>query len=84
LAKPTSTTSCSGGRDASLGGGIDDRLGERVRRSAAAASLSNSYSPNPELHGCNLHDPDATMHASERMVRQIYDRRRVRTAKPAR
>lgn len=27
---------------------------------------------------------DATMHTSERMVRQIYDRRRVRTARPAR
>ena len=26
---------------------------------------------------------DATMHSSERMVRQVYDRRRVRTAKPA-
>ena len=27
---------------------------------------------------------DATMHSSERMVRQVYDRRRVRVAKPAR
>ncbi len=27
---------------------------------------------------------DATMHTSERMVRQVYDRRRVRVAKPAR
>jgi len=27
---------------------------------------------------------DATLHTSERMVRQIYDRRRTRTAKPAR
>ena len=26
---------------------------------------------------------DATMHSSERMVRQVYDRRRVRVAKPA-
>ena len=26
---------------------------------------------------------DATLHSSERMVRQVYDRRRVRTAKPA-
>jgi len=26
---------------------------------------------------------DATMHTSERMVRQVYDRRRVRVAKPA-
>jgi hypothetical protein len=25
---------------------------------------------------------DATLHSSERMVRQIYDRRRVRVAKP--
>jgi hypothetical protein len=25
---------------------------------------------------------DATMHSSERMVRQVYDRRRVRIAKP--
>ena len=27
---------------------------------------------------------DATLHSSERMVRQVYDRRRVRVAKPAR
>lgn len=27
---------------------------------------------------------DATLHTSERMVRQVYDRRRVRTARPAR
>jgi len=27
---------------------------------------------------------DATMHSSERMVRQVYDRRRVRVAKPVR
>ena len=27
---------------------------------------------------------EATMHSSERMVRQVYDRRRVRVAKPAR
>ena len=26
---------------------------------------------------------DATMHSSERMVRQVYDHRRVRVAKPA-
>jgi len=26
---------------------------------------------------------DATMHSSERMVRQVYDRRRIRVAKPA-
>jgi hypothetical protein len=27
---------------------------------------------------------DATLHSSERMVRQVYDRRRVRVAKPVR
>lgn len=27
---------------------------------------------------------DATMHSSERMIRQTYDRRRVRVAKPTR
>jgi hypothetical protein len=27
---------------------------------------------------------DATMHSSERMVRQVYDRRRIRVAKPTR
>ena len=27
---------------------------------------------------------DATLHTSERMVRQVYDRRKVRVAKPAR
>lgn len=27
---------------------------------------------------------DATMHSREQMVRQVYDRRRVRVAKPAR
>lgn len=27
---------------------------------------------------------DATLHSSERMVRQVYDRRRVRVAQPAR
>jgi hypothetical protein len=27
---------------------------------------------------------DATLHSNERMVRQVYDRRRVRVAKPAR
>jgi hypothetical protein len=26
---------------------------------------------------------DATLHTSERMVRQVYDRRRIRVAKPA-
>lgn len=26
---------------------------------------------------------DATLHTSERMVRQVYDRRKVRVAKPA-
>ncbi|MFT3816870.1 MAG: hypothetical protein QM750_04445 [Rubrivivax sp.] len=26
---------------------------------------------------------DATMHTSERMIRQVYDRRRTRVAKPA-
>lgn len=26
---------------------------------------------------------DATLHSSERMIRQVYDRRRVRVAKPA-
>ena len=27
---------------------------------------------------------DATMHSSDRMVRQVYDRRRIRVAKPTR
>lgn len=26
---------------------------------------------------------DATLHSNERMIRQVYDRRRVRVAKPA-
>lgn len=61
----------------------------RLQWSGAMPSPGKPYPPVVAPRDAWLNDfivavLDATMHSSDRMVRQVYDRRRVRVAKPTR
>lgn len=77
-----------GGWKATLSNLMTECVAEAQRRGIAFQAFSlQDCRPMGVSEKLDKGDPDvidATLHTSERMVRQVYDRRRVRTARPAR
>lgn len=77
-----------GGWKATLAKLMDECGAEAARRGVDFARFSlqdcRPMGVSEKLDRRDTDVVDATLHTSERMVRQVYDRRRVRTAKPAR
>jgi hypothetical protein len=76
-----------GGWKATLARLMDECVAEAGRRKIAFKKFSlqdcRPKGVTDKLSRGDTDTVDATMHSSERMVRQVYDRRRVRVAKPA-
>lgn len=76
-----------GGWKATLARLMDECVAEAARRKLAFAKFSlqdcRPKGVSDKLARGDTDTIDATMHSSERMIRQVYDRRRVRVAKPA-
>lgn len=77
-----------GGWKATLAKLMDECEAEAVRRRVAFQRFSlqecRPMGVSTKMERGDQDVVDATLHSSERMVRQVYDRRRVRVAKPAR
>lgn len=77
-----------GGWKATLAKLMAESVGEAKRRGIAFQPFSlqdcRPMGVSEKLEKGDSDVVDATLHTSERMVRQVYDRRRVRTARPAR
>lgn len=77
-----------GGWKATLAKLMTECVAEAARRKIAFAPFSlqdcRPKGVTDKLEQGDTDTLDATMHTSERMIRQVYDRRRVRVAKPVR
>ena len=77
-----------GGWKATLAKLMDECVAEAARRRVAFLRFSlqecRPMGVSTKMERGDTDTVDATLHSSERMVRQVYDRRRVRVAKPAR
>lgn len=77
-----------GGWKATLAKLMDECEAEAQRRGIAFMPFSlqecRPMGVSAKMERGDVDTIDATLHSSERMVRQVYDRRRVRVAKPAR